>query len=320
MAEISVVKLSELEGAKRIDAEYYRPEYLQSQKMLSKIPTENLSRLCMVTDGNHMSISRWFTNKGIRYLRGQDLTDFFISDSNPVYIPESIFEKLKRSHIFKEDVLVTIVGTIGLVGIVGDDFDKLTANCKIAILHPYNINPWFLAAFLYSKYGQDQINKRISGAVQTGIILKDLAKIRVPILHEVTIKRIETILKNAYDNHKQSKQLYAEAENLLLEELGLKDFKPKYELSYAANLSQTFSVHRIDAEYFQPLYHELIKYLKDNFEVKPLKTFILDFQKGIEVGSENYQEEGKPFIRVSNLSIHGFVERDQKYIADELYP
>ena len=67
------------------------------------------------------------------------------------------------------------------------------------------------------------------------------------------------------------------------------------------------------------MYHKLINYLKDNFEVKPLKTFILDFQKGIEVGSENYREEGKPFIRVSNLSIHGFVERDQKYIDEELY-
>lgn len=113
--------------------------------------------------------------------------------------------------------------------------------------------------------------------------------------------------------------MYNQAENLLLEELGLEDFKPKYELSYTANLSQAFSAHRLDAEYFQPVYHKLIKYLKDNFEVKPIKTFILDFQKGIEVGSENYQEEGKPFIRVSNLSIHGFVERDQKYIDDELY-
>jgi len=45
----------------------------------------------------------------------------------------------------------------------------------------------------------------------------------------------------------------------------------------------------------------------------------LKFQKGIEVGSENYQEEGKPFIRVSNLSIHGLIERDQKYISEDLY-
>jgi restriction endonuclease S subunit len=42
-------------------------------------------------------------------------------------------------------------------------------------------------------------------------------------------------------------------------------------------------------------------------------------KKGIEIGSEQYQEEGKLFIRVSNLSKHGLVERDQKYLSEELY-
>jgi len=50
-----------------------------------------------------------------------------------------------------------------------------------------------------------------------------------------------------------------------------------------------------------------------------LRKFILSIQKGIEPGSENYQDEGKPFIRVSNLSINGFTDRDQKYLSEELY-
>ena len=118
---------------------------------------------------------------------------------------------------------------------------------------------------------------------------------------------------------RKSKSLYSQATNLLLEELGLKNFNPKYGLWYIVNLSKAFSIHRIDAEYFQPVYHKLDRYLRSNFETRPLKAFILDLQKGTEVGSENYQEEGKPFIRVSNLSIYGFIERDQKYIDEELY-
>jgi restriction endonuclease S subunit len=119
---------------------------------------------------------------------------------------------------------------------------------------------------------------------------------------------------------KQSRSLYSQAENLLLEGLGLKDFKPKYEKTYTANLSDTLSAHRIDAEYFQPAYEEIIKRLKEkNIELKPLRKFILSIQKGIEPGSENYQDKGKPFIRVSNLSINGFVDRDQKYLSEELY-
>jgi len=104
-----------------------------------------------------------------------------------------------------------------------------------------------------------------------------------------------------------------------LEELGLKDFKPKYEKTYTANLSDAFSAHRTDAEYFQPAYEKIINNLRINIELKPLRRFILSIQKGVEPGSENYQDEGKPFIRVSNLSINGFTDRDQKYLNEELY-
>ena len=63
----------------------------------------------------------------------------------------------------------------------------------------------------------------------------------------------------------------------------------------------------------------MIEKVNKSIELKPLRKFIIGFQKGIEVGSENYEDEGKLFIRVSNLSVNGFVERDQKYINDELY-
>ena len=42
-------------------------------------------------------------------------------------------------------------------------------------------------------------------------------------------------------------------------------------------------------------------------------------KKGIEPGSEVYQDEGKLFIRVSSLSKNGLEDKDQKYLSDELY-
>ncbi|HOK59058.1 MAG TPA: hypothetical protein PL047_08635 [Methanothrix sp.] len=46
MAVFSVINLSELEGAKRIDAEYYKPEYLELLSRLRKIgciPVKNVA-------------------------------------------------------------------------------------------------------------------------------------------------------------------------------------------------------------------------------------------------------------------------------------
>jgi len=47
-----------------------------------------------------------------------------------------------------------------------------------------------------------------------------------------------------------------------LEELGLKDFEIKDDLSYIVNLSEVKSAHRADAEYFQPKYNRLIEKIK----------------------------------------------------------
>ena len=131
--------------------------------------------------------------------------------------------------------------------------------------------------------------------------------------------KIGNIVIKAKESYDFSKLQYTQAENLFLQELRLTDFKPKYKLSYSTNLSNIFGFHRVDAEYFQPAYVKLIKKVNKNVELRPLRKFILGIQKGIEVGSDSYESEGKPFIRVSNLSVDGFVDRDQKYISEELY-
>src|SRR3989344_8406693 len=142
MINYSIIQKSQLEGAHRIDAEYYQPEYLKYSQLLNNFSLNSLSEIATITDGNHLSIAEQFVESGIRYLRGKDLQDFFISDADPIYIPENIYQKLKRSHIYYEDVLVSIVGTIGLVSVVLENIKKLTGNCKIAILHPKHQNAW----------------------------------------------------------------------------------------------------------------------------------------------------------------------------------
>jgi restriction endonuclease S subunit len=308
---------SRLEGPTRLDAEYYQPEYLKIEDVLGKLKTTLLSDVCKITDGNHSKISDNFSVLGVRYLRGMDLSDFFISDSDPVYIPDEIYKTLKRSYIFRNDVLVSIVGTVGLISIVADEYEKLTGNCKIAILHPKNVDSWFLATFLACRFGQGQIKRKVAGAVQTGIILKDLASIAVPVVNGGKQKQVNELIQKAYENHTISKFLYSQAEDLLLKEFGIKGFEPEEELSYIVNLSDVKSVQRADAEYFQPKYKRLLEKIKAK-KVKLLGELI-SIKKGFEPGSEVYQNEGKPFIRVSNISKHGIIDKDQKFLSDELY-
>ena len=102
-----------------------------------------------------------------------------------------------------------------------------------------------------------------------------------------------------------------------MEELGLKDFKIPEDLSYIVNYSDTGKVGRVDADYFQPKY----QVISDKIKTRNAKLLgeLVTLKKGLEPGSEAYQEEGKLFIRVSSLSKYGIEGKDQKYLSDELY-
>src|ERR1700674_5073905 len=111
MAVWSSVELDSLSKDFRLDAEHYQPEYLRQEKTTARLQHVELRTVANVSDGNHLSIAEQFSETGVRYLRGQDLSDFFVSDADPIYIPERIYETLSRSHMFAGDVLLGIVGT-----------------------------------------------------------------------------------------------------------------------------------------------------------------------------------------------------------------
>jgi type I restriction enzyme S subunit len=172
-------------------------------------------------------------------------------------------------------------------------------------------------AFLNSKYGRMQVLRLPVGSVQQHIFIWQTKSLLVPNFPESFTNSIDKIYKGGLDQLQISKFLYSQAEDLLLEELGLKDYKPIEELSYIVKLSDVKSAHRADAEYFQPKYGRLLEKIK-NKKVKLLGELV-SIKKGFEPGSEEYQNEGKVFIRVSNVSRHGLIDKDQKYLSNELY-
>lgn len=203
-----------MESSHRVDAEYYQPEYLVQDAKIADLNPRPLSTLAKVSDGNHVAIEDKFSDSGVRYLRGQDLTSFFISDSNPVYIPHHVYENLKRSHMKQGDVLLSVVGTIGNVALVTDKYQELTGSCKLAILRPKSINPYFLVAYLASSFCQAQIQRRVRGAVQQGLILPDLSLLPVPSASDEQVKKVERLVKQSIQQQKYSVSLYAQTQAL----------------------------------------------------------------------------------------------------------
>lgn len=69
---------------------------------------------------------------------------------------------------------------------------------------------------------------------------------------------IKQTIKQALLLRSRSRETYNQAEGILLDEMGLVDWRPKHCLSFVRNYADTQRAGRMDADYFQPKYEEII--------------------------------------------------------------
>lgn len=316
MSQISIVNLSEVEKDGRFDAEFYKPEYLEKIKILERINSKPLfpNFSTFVKKGIFDISPEEYTKKGIPLIRVSNTKSFFIDKENLVYINEEIHKKEIKTELNKGDILFSKVGTLGEISI-NLDYDKLNFgqnNVGIKVKKKI-INPLFLAVFLNTSYGKSQILRKQSGQVQQKIVLDDVKEILIPLLK--IEDKIETLVKDSYQKLQTSKSLYKEAEEILLKELGLENYKPKHELIFSSKLSEVLDAERIDADYFQPKYKEIEKKIKkfENINLGDKKSFKII----TGIYSETYSNRGTPYIRSVDVKDNLLVDSDNLYKTEE---
>jgi len=95
-----------------------------------------------------------------------------------------------------------------------------------------------------------------------GLILKDMYRIRVPMVDEQHQKEIRALVRNAILKNRHSKDAYQQAQSLLESELGLDKLTFDKPVSYAARFSEVAASHRLDAGHYRPRYAQLIQHIK----------------------------------------------------------
>ncbi len=296
MPVLSQVDYRDLSSDVRLDSDFYAPEHLRNEAVYQKLAFSRLSALADVSDGNHLAIAERFCEQGVRYLRGrgQDLSDFFISDDAPLYISEGDYAGLARSHMKPGDLLIGIVGSIGNLSLVTAGHGKLTGNCKIAIVRSKSIKPEVLAAWFYSKYGQGEIRRQIRGSVQMGVILPDLRQLRVPKLPVQLTEKLIALVRAAEKCRANAARLYPDAEAETLDRLGWDTLiKHPIETAFAEKLSSVNQSGRLDAEHFQPRYQRLRKHLRST-GAKTLGELWLSCDKGTQPAE--YRDVGEVIV------------------------
>ena len=116
-------------------------------------------------------------------------------DATYEYVDDVTQKSIARYVVDEGDILLSIVGTIGLVGIVGKSLHQAnqTENC-VKLVNLNGIDPLFLYYFLLSPKGQEEIKRGTVGAVQAKLPIKNIENIEISLPPLEEQRRIAGIL------------------------------------------------------------------------------------------------------------------------------
>jgi len=142
--------------------------------------------VCDVKGGKRLPKDSTFSEKPTpyKYIRVVDFEDVTVSINGIKYISEDVRKKIKNYTISKDDVYISIAGTIGKAGIIPDELENanLTENAaKLVINNKGILNKIFLVFCLNSFYVKQQIERFTKIVGQPKLALFRIKQIQIPL-------------------------------------------------------------------------------------------------------------------------------------------
>ena len=144
---------------------------------------KKLGEVCTsITDGSH-NPPKGIEHSEYRMISSQNVfdDDLRIDDETVRFLTEEDhYKEDKRTKLFKDVVLLTIVGTIGRACVLKGTEGFITLQRSVSALHPSSeIHPRFLMHSLIGN--RERLNQEAHGIAQRGIYLRQLSELEIPI-------------------------------------------------------------------------------------------------------------------------------------------
>jgi len=124
-----------------------------------------------------------YTQEGIPFIRSENILWGYINFSNITHIPQEFHQKLKRSKIKPNDVLINIVGaSIGRCAVIPPTITEANINQAVALIRTNEaILPYYLMHILISPQIQENVRSARVETARPNISLTDLNNLIIPI-------------------------------------------------------------------------------------------------------------------------------------------
>ena len=178
--------------ARQKQYEYYRDNLFNFSKEINRC---SLKDVCYsIKDGMHNLPKNNFDTDGYPILSAQNIINGQIEYNAKRYVNYDIYEKeQKRINIENDDVLLTIVATIGRTAIVKNN--KMLLQRSVCVLKPNKkILPKYLKYYLDTNDMQNYMKNNSKGSAQAGLYLQQVSNILIPLPSLDEQERIVNIL------------------------------------------------------------------------------------------------------------------------------
>jgi hypothetical protein len=265
--EVSIIPFKSVNLADRADAEYFSKENRAIETSLKEHDAHPLREFgTLVGSAFYPAATDLYDEGDVPFARCVDcITHPIISreqDSEFVRLPSWFIEKSKQIDVAGQgDIIITKVGTPCYASIV-QDYERIALSRTVmGLVDIHGINPYYLTAFLRSKFGFNQLLRQREQTIQFQLTLERVRDVLIYKASPQLQLEVEKVMLAYMSSLRESGEGLAKAEAIMTAAVGLSEWNPPEPLAYVVRSSQVFAARRLDAAYFAPRVTSLLDHL-----------------------------------------------------------
>ncbi|MCH5158893.1 MAG: hypothetical protein J1F33_06830 [Clostridiales bacterium] len=315
--EISEIKFSQLDLGDRYDSECFTKDYLNVEEKLNNIYTKKLGSLSTaVASAFYPAATQLYDIGDTAFVRCVDCIDYPIisTEQDPKFekIPLDFAKSNKGISFVKADeIVITKVGTPCYASVVYDYNELALSRTVLGLTNIHDVDPYYLMAFLRSKYGFKQLFRQRELTIQYQLTLPRVKGVKIYIPSRDFQKTIKELCLCYLETNKQADNAYKQAENTLYEYLGCFADNGLNSCIVKTLFDSFIQSGRLDAEYYQSKYESLMAQINTTETVSSLcKLYDSNFVP--------YPDHEYRYIELSNVSVSGDITNIEKIMGNDL--
>lgn len=290
-------------GAKRLDADFYRPEYLENEKTLISHPVGKLADVGQFFSGPFGSLlpSNLYLEQGVPLFRVSNVGQFEVLSENFAHLAPKVHNELKASEVLPGDLLVVKASVGEKICRVPESISRANITQHIIGIRPngtYDID--YVAVFLFSRFGVFQLQRYSLGSIIQYLGIGDAKGTYL-------FKPSASVQTYIGEKIRQAERLRAwakQTEALIAEEFALLVDSPlPSQRTWRATLTD-LDAYRINPKQYNPVVLELLsRAIRNGNQLQALGDLFgpRNMSGGATPSGAHYFDAGVLFARVQNV-------------------